>query len=416
MSPFDSANDRAVLMWEAQLARFCLWSRNGSQIEVRQVLNQPGSRYAALYPRAHSGFPVSGETPPVDGAGKLIATAGLHDGVPRSPDLIGLEALLRLRSVLPFEKRRFQQSVLATSGCLRRSWLGRLPTSPTAFSWFSRQRRMRIPATAHSTRSPGRNHRRSRQANLAVGTGWFSDVFVPPYPNDSGWAIGTGIDAHVQRGGDCSVGWPVYSGTGFEANVAPESAGWVRRDEGPDDLAVRLAKGPAVAGAQERCEIGPRALGNRSHLVSAARPASMDLRNQITGCERSRPIAPMWIERDLGKWLDRSEPCEHMFFRRLLDPTALPSVVLADGTAGVQSVSNRSNPRVAKLLRAVRELEGAVVLCNTSPNFKGWRFINRTSDLLTFCARAQVDDAVIEEIWYEAPSTASSTSSAVACG
>lgn len=47
-------------------------------------------------------------------------------------------------------------------------------------------------------------------------TGLFSEVFVPPVPNDSGSAIGTAIDAQLYFTGNPKIDWDVYSGLLFQ--------------------------------------------------------------------------------------------------------------------------------------------------------------------------------------------------------
>ena len=58
------------------------------------------------------------------------------------------------------------------------------------------------------------------------------------------------------------------------------------------------------------------------------------------------------------------------------------------------------DPRYRELLQAQSRRTGYGVLCNTSLNFKGTGFINRSSDLFHYCERTGIDHAVVEDAWY----------------
>ena len=156
-----------------------------------------------------------------------------------------------------------------------------------------------------------------------------------------------------------------------------------------------------VAWVQGSCEIGPRALGHRSLLASATRAQSRDLLNCIKQREGYRPIAPVCLEEDLGRWFDRSDPDPFMLrFRCVLDRSALPAVTHVDGTARVQSVTAGSVPPLHDLLRAHRERTGVGVLCNTSLNFPGKGFINRSRDVFSYCEATGIGTAVIDDVLF----------------
>jgi len=74
-------------------------------------------------------------------------------------------------------------------------------------------------------------------------------------------------------------------------------------------------------------------------------------------------------------------------------------VTHVDGTARVQVVHSERSPRLHQLLTAFGESTGAGVLCNTSLNFNGFGFINRSSDLLRFCDDRGIDNIVIDDLW-----------------
>lgn len=75
----------------------------------------------------------------------------------------------------------------------------------------------------------------------------------------------------------------------------------------------------------------------------------------------------------------------------------MKAVTHVDGTARVQTVSATQNPIMHKLLGEFKKLSGCGVLCNTSLNFNGTGFINRTSDLYRYVIENDVDAFVYND-------------------
>jgi hydroxymethyl cephem carbamoyltransferase len=63
-------------------------------------------------------------------------------------------------------------------------------------------------------------------------------------------------------------------------------------------------------------------------------------------------------------------------------------------------VTPTANPRLHDLLVTHRARTGVGVLCNTSLNFPGTGFINRTSELLHYCTTVGIDHLVVDDTWY----------------
>ncbi len=74
----------------------------------------------------------------------------------------------------------------------------------------------------------------------------------------------------------------------------------------------------------------------------------------------------------------------------------LGAITHVDGTARPQSVSRAQNALLHDLLFEFRKISGYGVLCNTSLNFKGRGFINRSTDLFRFAREFGLDGVVIE--------------------
>ncbi|HEY8523954.1 MAG TPA: carbamoyltransferase C-terminal domain-containing protein [Acidimicrobiales bacterium] len=406
LSPFDPDREMAILVWEGVLGSFYRWRGPTAAIDRHDVLDQPGARYAALFCLGDPACPDDTSSWSQSAvAGKLMALVGLADERRPSSDSIDVvESLLAARSLYPFNKAPYRHSALYNCGV-------REPEFCRAARYLSQRLLDTYLAAARELFEPGLPLVVCGGCGLNcdwnsawAASGLFRDVFVPPVANDSGSAIGTAVDALVQVGESCTVGWDVYRGPRFVPDTDPAQAGWLAQPLDLGALSATLEAGAVVAWVHGRCEIGPRALGNRSLLASAADRRSHARLNSIKQREAYRPIAPVCLEEDLGLWFDRVAPDPHMlYFRRVRQPDRIPAVTHVDGSARAQSVTRASHPRLHDLLVAHRARTGIGVLCNTSLNFPGTGFINRTSELLHYCTTVGVDHVVIEDTWYVRP-------------
>ncbi len=120
----------------------------------------------------------------------------------------------------------------------------------------------------------------------------------------------------------------------------------------------------------------------------------------MKGREDYRPIAPCCRSEELAEWFDPPIDDPYMLFFSRVRTSGLPAITHVDGTARAQSVHRRVAPELHELLGQVRVRTGYGVLCNTSLNFKGFGFINRTTDVLRYCNEKGVDNIVIDRDWY----------------
>ncbi len=218
---------------------------------------------------------------------------------------------------------------------------------------------------------------------------------MPPCANDSGSAIGTAVDAQVSLGEACRLDWTVYAGLEFVIDDQPDPQRWSEAPLDADALAGRLEEQSVVAFVHGRSEIGPRALGHRSLLAAPFRREMRDRLNVIKRREPYRAIAPCCLAEEQSTWFESSRHDPYMLFtKRVREAERLPAVTHTDGTARLQSVREDGPARLRDLLRAFSARTGCGVLCNTSLNFPGLGFINRSSDLFRFCETRDVDDVI----------------------
>lgn len=202
-------------------------------------------------------------------------------------------------------------------------------------------------------------------------TGYFRDVFVPPFPNDTGSALGTAacdLWAHGSR----SIDWDVYSGPLLYGTVRGEpcSASEVGRM-----LAER--KDRPIVVLHGRAELGPRSLGHRSILMSPELAANQQYLNNIKRRESFRPIAPVCLEEHAASVFDPGIRDPWMLYDHRVRENwreRIPAIVHLDGTARLQTMHERNCVVTTTILRSYYARTGIPLLCNTSANLPGCGF------------------------------------------
>jgi carbamoyltransferase len=206
-------------------------------------------------------------------------------------------------------------------------------------------------------------------------SGRFGAVWVPPFPNDSGSALGTACAELMRVSSRWVLEWDVYSGPRLrDEAILP---GWEARQAEIGEVAALLQAGTVVMILLGRAELGPRALGHRSILAPATDRGMLDLLNTLKLREPYRPVAPICLEERASEVFDPGGSDPYMLFQHRIRPAwrgRIPAVSHVDGTARLQTVSREQEPTIHELLRCYERLSGIPVLCNTSANLPGRGF------------------------------------------
>lgn len=227
--------------------------------------------------------------------------------------------------------------------------------------------------------------------------GEFTDVWVPPFPNDSGSAIGA---AALGRGNPAApVKWHARLGPALKP-VPEVPAGWSAAEVDAAELGRILHRtGEACVVLDGRAELGPRALGGRSIIAPATSPKMKDLLNEVKDREAYRPVAPICLEEHAPDVFAPGTPDPYMLFDHEVRPewkARIPAIVHLDGTARLQTVG-KGDGAVRRLLESYYEASGIPVLCNTSANLKGSGFF---PDVASATAWGRVDLVWSEGVLY----------------
>ncbi|MGA4843800.1 carbamoyltransferase [Streptomyces sp. G45] len=240
----------------------------------------------------------------------------------------------------------------------------------------------------------------------------FTGMEVSFGASDPGVAIGAAVHAAGLRNRPADTVTTPYLGPSYdEAHILDALAAHADRvtwEEEADFAAVAARTAELLAGKnvvgwfQGRTEFGPRALGNRSILANPAFPDIKDVINlRVKHREPFRPFAPVVLESEAARVfaLGKKTSSPYMTFVfpvREEYQERIPGACHVDGTARVQTVTERQNPRLAGLLRAFTARTDVPCLLNTSFNVAGEPIVCSPRDALECFLATEIDHLVID--------------------
>jgi carbamoyltransferase len=146
-------------------------------------------------------------------------------------------------------------------------------------------------------------------------------------------------------------------------------------------------------------ELGPRALGHRSILASAASAAMRDrLNRDIKFRDEFRPFAPVVPSDVADRYFDLppggtrlARFMSGVFTVRPEWRAQLGAITHVDGTTRLQALDREMSPRLYALLEAYGRRTGVPVLLNTSFNLSGEPIVNRAVEGYSTFLRCGID-------------------------
>ncbi|MGB0177409.1 MAG: carbamoyltransferase C-terminal domain-containing protein, partial [Owenweeksia sp.] len=159
--------------------------------------------------------------------------------------------------------------------------------------------------------------------------------------------------------------------------------------------AQKLCEGKVIGWFQDGSEFGPRALGRRSILAHPGIEGLQDhINRNIKFREDFRPFAPAVQEENVAAYFEKGRHSPYMI---LVDRTRpeyseqLKNVTHKDGSARVQTVNRKWNPRFWLLIEEFGKQSGIPVLLNTSLNKKGMPMVETPEEALSFFEGTDLD-------------------------
>jgi len=204
----------------------------------------------------------------------------------------------------------------------------------------------------------------------------FREMWIPPFPNDSGGAIGTACCEMVVKEKISALKWDVYSGPMIR-KIGGHAAYSI------SDCSLEVLAGilheynEPIVFMNGRAELGPRALGNRSILAPAVSSEMKEILNDIKGREMYSPLAVVCLEEDAPEIFipgSRDPYIQYEHHIRFLWKNKMPGLSNADGSVRLQTINKKQNPGIYFLLKHYRKLSGIPLLYNTSANYIGKGF------------------------------------------
>ncbi len=215
----------------------------------------------------------------------------------------------------------------------------------------------------------------------------FENVFIPPYPGDSGGAIGAAMfkfykDKDKIKSIDNTS---PYLGDSYKNDEIEnciknqvkekdkfEIIFFKNKDEMLKFCAEIISQNKILGWFQGRMEAGARALGNRSLLANPSNPNMKDIINsKIKIREMFRPFAPSVLEEHAREYFNYHEGVDYMSMVYKIKSDKMkkiPAVCHVDGTGRLQTVSKKINPVFYSLIKEIYNINGIPMVLNTSLN------------------------------------------------
>jgi len=254
-------------------------------------------------------------------------------------------------------------------------------------------------------------------ANYSVlRSGLFQDIFINPAASDAGIPLGAALYGYhevLQRPKTYPNVSPFLGPTYSESHVTAAIEAYrgttfnqkafegfsVADREALVQAVEMLAGNGIVACFHGRSEMGPRALGNRSILMSPLIAENKNtLNHQIKHREAFRPFAPSVLEEYAQDYFEIDRPSPYM----LLVPNVrkekrerIPAVTHVDGTARLQTVSKDFNPHLCSIIEGFQEKTGVPVLLNTSFNVANEPIVESPEDAIRCFLSTGIDALLI---------------------
>ncbi len=240
----------------------------------------------------------------------------------------------------------------------------------------------------------------------------FDDIFVQPAAGDAGAALGAAyfawnalLDNPKTYTLPHSYWGPEYSDTEIERTLHADEFkedGIIYKKYDTSELLKKTAelidKQGVIGWFQGRMEFGPRALGARSIIADPRNPENRDVVNmKIKFRESFRPFAPSVLAEHCSEYfeLEHESPYMLMVAQVKEDKRTIPAVTHVDGSARIQTVTEKQNPLYYGLIKAFYDLTGCPLIINTSFNVRSEPIVMTPRDAYLCFMRTNMDHLVM---------------------
>ncbi len=239
-------------------------------------------------------------------------------------------------------------------------------------------------------------------------SGIFKDVFINPAASDTGISLGAALYGYhtiLNQPKNYTEISPYLGPTYDDFTIRKainKFKGFKLIDTCAFEKAAELIADNKILGFfHGRSEMGPRALGNRSIIMSPLKAENKDILNsRVKFREEFRPFAPSILREYAEEYyvIDRESP--YMLFVPLVQEDkkdVIKAVTHVDGTGRLQTVTKEFNGKYYDLIESFYKATGVPVLLNTSFNVAGEPIVESPEDALKCFLKTDIDALLIED-------------------
>ncbi len=265
----------------------------------------------------------------------------------------------------------------------------------------------------------------------------YKNIWIQPASSDAGGALGAALYIWYQKLNSerivkledsmkgAFLGYSIKEEDKEVDEIIKHNGGvfeYQKEEEIIEQLAKDIDSGKVIGIARGEAEFGPRALGHRS-IIADARSESMQkkLNLKIKFRESFRPFAPMVLLEDAKSYFSMNDESPYMLstyevvearrkdYNRDLQgldllnevKSDIPAVTHVDYSARVQTVDEKRNPFMYKVLKKFKENTGCSVVVNTSFNVRGEPIINSEIDAYRCFMETDMDILIIGNRYFK---------------
>ncbi len=236
----------------------------------------------------------------------------------------------------------------------------------------------------------------------------FEDIFINPACSDTGIPLGCALYGYhkvLNQPKDYDEISPYlgcsYNNEQILSAINSFSGYKVEKDEDLSKTVSLLVNNKIIGCHQGRSEMGPRALGNRSILMSPLETKNKDILNmRVKHREEFRPFAPACLEELASEYYYIDKPSPYMLFvPKVKDDKCdiLKAVTHVDGTGRLQTLTKKRNKHFYNIVNMFYKKTGVPVLLNTSFNVANEPIVESPQDAIKCFLENDIDALIIGE-------------------
>lgn len=239
----------------------------------------------------------------------------------------------------------------------------------------------------------------------------FDDIFINPAASDTGIPFGAALYGYHVIGKKpinpkplSPFLGPTYShleiNKSININLQNNESFYCIKKNSFEIASKLLKENFIVANFQGRSEMGPRALGNRSILMSPMGNENKDRLNlRVKHRESFRPFAPAVLEERASEFFEIDTQSPYMLFIcdvKKNKRSILPAITHIDGSARLQTLTKERNGKFYELVEQFGKDTGVPVLLNTSFNVNGEPIVETPDNAIKCFSNTDIDALLIE--------------------